>query len=55
VKRLVYTVTFGSVFHDMAKLTHPHIRKYAERHNYNWLFQQIAVDSDRLRSLGRLG
>jgi len=37
MKRLVYTVTFGSVFHDMAKMTHPHIANYAQRHGADFL------------------
>ena len=48
MKRLVYTVTFGSVFHDMAKLTHPHIRKYAERHHADFL---VVDESNRKYTL----
>lgn len=37
MKRLVYTVTYGSVFNDMARITHPHIQSYANRHHADFL------------------
>ena len=43
MKRLVYTVTVGSVFRDMAKMTHPHIESYARRHGADLL----VVDESR--------
>jgi hypothetical protein len=45
MKRLVYTVAFGSIFHDMAKMTHPHIKSYARRHGADFL---VVDESNRL-------
>mgnify|MGYP006279204281 CR=1 FL=1 len=37
MKRLVYTVTHGRVFEEMAKLTHPSLVQYARRHGADFM------------------